>query len=56
MYTFVEIILSFLLIQVGQFSVTGKLMNTQGSHRLEKYFMNIEGFLEKSLNIKSALI
>ena len=26
----------------------------QGSHRLEKY-LNIEGFLEKSLKIKSAL-
>ena len=26
----------------------------QGSHRLEKY-MNLEGFLEKSLKIKSAL-
>ena len=26
----------------------------QGSHRLEKY-LNLEGFLEKSLNIKSAL-
>ena len=26
----------------------------QGSHRLEKYF-NSEGFLEKSLKIKSAL-
>ena len=27
---------------------------SQGSHRLEKY-MNLEGFLEKSLKIKSAL-
>ena len=27
---------------------------TQGSHRLEKYF-NLEGFLEKSLKIKYAL-
>ena len=26
----------------------------QGSHRLEK-FLNLEGFLEKSLKIKSAL-
>ena len=26
----------------------------QGSHRLEKYF-NLEGFLEKSLKVKSAL-
>ena len=26
----------------------------QGSHRLEKY-LNLEGFLEKSLKIKSAL-
>ena len=30
------------------------LLSTQGSHRLEKYF-NLEGFLEKSLKIKSAL-
>ena len=29
-------------------------MFCQGSHRLEKYF-NLEGILEKSLNIKSAL-
>ena len=29
-------------------------MYTQGSHRLEKY-SNLEGFLEKSLKIKSAL-
>ena len=28
--------------------------NLQGSHRLEKY-LNLEGFLEKSLKIKSAL-
>ena len=27
---------------------------TQGSHRLEKY-LNLEGFLEKSLKMKSAL-
>ena len=27
---------------------------TQGSHRLEKY-LDLEGFLEKSLKIKSAL-
>ena len=27
---------------------------SQGSHRLEKY-LNLEGFLEKSLKIKSAL-
>ena len=27
---------------------------TKGSHRLEKY-LNLEGFLEKSLKIKSAL-
>ena len=27
---------------------------TQGSHRLEKY-LNLEGFLEKSLKVKSAL-
>ena len=30
-------------------------MNSQGSHRLEKYLNLIEGFLEKSLKIKSAL-
>ena len=29
-------------------------MVLQGSHRLEKY-LNLEGFLEKSLKIKSAL-
>ena len=29
-------------------------MITQGMHRLEKY-LNLEGFLEKSLKIKSAL-
>ena len=29
-------------------------LQNQGSHRLEKY-MNLEGFLEKSLKIKSAL-
>ena len=29
-------------------------VQTQGSHRLEKY-LNLEGFLEKSLKIKSAL-
>ena len=29
-------------------------MYVQGSHRLEKY-LNLEGFLEKSLKIKSAL-
>ena len=29
-------------------------MYTQGSHRLEKY-LNIEGFLEKYLKMKSAL-
>ena len=29
-------------------------MISQGSHRLEKY-LNLEGFLEKSLKIKSAL-
>ena len=29
-------------------------MHLQGSHRLEKY-LNLEGFLEKSLKIKSAL-
>ena len=31
-----------------------KFHHKQGSHRLEKY-MNLEGFLEKSLKIKSAL-
>ena len=30
------------------------MVNNQGSHRLEKY-LNLEGFLEKSLKIKSAL-
>ena len=30
------------------------LQVTQGSHRLEKY-LNLEGLLEKSLKIKSAL-
>ena len=30
------------------------LYSLQGSHRLEKY-LNLEGFLEKSLKIKSAL-
>ena len=30
------------------------LHNFQGSHRLEKFF-NLEGYLEKSLNIKYAL-
>ena len=35
-------------------SVSGLLMQVhQGSHRLEKY-LNIEGFLEKYLKIKSA--
>ena len=29
-------------------------VHLQGSHRLEKY-LNLEGFLEKSLKIKSAL-
>ena len=29
-------------------------MDIQGSHRLEKY-LNLEGFLEKSLKIKSVL-
>ena len=29
-------------------------LQVQGSHRLEKY-LNLEGFLEKSLKIKSAL-
>ena len=31
-----------------------KIKKKQGSHRLEKY-MNLEGFLEKSLKNKSAL-
>ena len=30
------------------------MKHLQGSHRLEKY-LNLEGFLEKSLKIKSAL-
>ena len=30
------------------------LLGAQGSHRLEKY-LNLEGFLEKSLKIKDAL-
>ena len=30
------------------------LVSSQGSHRLEKY-LNLEGFLVKSLKIKSAL-
>ena len=30
------------------------VFDTQGYHRLEKY-LNLEGFLEKSLKIKSAL-
>ena len=30
------------------------MQRVQGSHRLEKY-LNLEGFLEKSLKIKSAL-
>ena len=30
------------------------IQRVQGSHRLEKY-LNLEGFLEKSLKIKSAL-
>ena len=30
------------------------LVPSQGSHRLEKY-LNLEGFLEKPLKIKSAL-
>ena len=35
-------------------SLTGvSALCPQGSHRLEKY-LNLEGFLEKSLNIKSA--
>ena len=29
-------------------------MGAQGSHRLEKY-LNLEGFLEKSLKVKSVL-
>ena len=32
-----------------------EIFRVQGSHRLEKY-LNLEGFLEKSLKIKSALI
>ena len=33
---------------------SGPISFIQGSHRLEKY-LNLEGFLEKSLKIKSAL-
>ena len=36
------------------FNRTKKLTLIQGSHRLEKY-LNLKGFLEKSLKIKSAL-
>ena len=35
-------------------TVRAQLEPCQGSHRLEKY-LNLEGFLEKSLKIKSAL-
>ena len=36
------------------FSPITESLLSQGSHRLEKY-LNLEGFLEKSLKIKSAL-
>ena len=35
-------------------ALTLSFVQDQGSHRLEKY-LNLEGFLEKSLKIKSAL-
>ena len=37
----------------GEF-IPASMRETQGLHRLEKY-LNLEGFLEKSLKIKSAL-
>ena len=37
-----------------QSSVLLTFFMSQGSHRLEKY-LNLEGFLEKSLKLKSAL-
>ena len=40
---------------MGKHMVRGlSVIQSQGSHRLEKY-LNIEGFLEKYLKIKSAL-
>ena len=42
------------LLKSGKNAGKWSHMFVQGSHRLEKYF-NIEGFLEKSLKIKSAL-
>ena len=47
-------------LHIEQFGIIQKSISkfamflTQGSHRLEKY-LNLEGFLEKSLKIKSAL-
>ena len=42
----------FILTTGGQSTL--KVHPTQSSHRLEK-FLNLEGFLEKSLKIKSTL-
>ena len=42
------------LLQFSHKNSLTVLRLTQGSHRLEKY-LNLEGFLEKSLKIKSAL-
>ena len=39
---------------LNAFICMGKSIGIQGSHRLEKY-LNLEGFLEKYLKIKSAL-
>ena len=40
--------------QVSSLFLLDVTNQTQGSHRLEKY-LNLEGFLEKSLKIKSAI-
>ena len=45
---------SFLILNYRLTIAIAHFILLQGSHRLEKY-LNIEGFLEKSLNIKSAL-
>ena len=48
-------ILSSLWVVLNQVSIIEKGNRTlQGSHRLEKY-LYLEGFLEKSLKIKSAM-
>ena len=46
----------FLLVHANHNKISCAGLNrfSQGSHRLEKY-LNLEGFLEKSLKIKSAL-